>query len=304
MTARVHRGRVGVLFTPPQSGAARPGSRVVSGVPAPRRPAYLADLFAPPGAEPAGAVGRRFRVASFNVHRWTGVRGGRTYDPEPAARVIAEMGADVVALQEALRPDGRPDPLRALAAGLGMHLAFVVTRQHRRGELGNAILSRWPLAAAEAIDLTFGRLERRAALAVRLRTRGGLLTVAATHLAIVDRTRTRQVHALLDHPHLIDGPAVLLGDMNAWRRTRGSRDLDAFDGDDRTRRHHNDRWPATWPSVRPVLALDRAYARGATLSGLRAHATEAARQASDHLPVVGTVTLDRDGPALGSSPGG
>ncbi len=253
-----------------------------------RRPApYLAELTAPLTAAPP-PLGLRFRVATYNVHRWAGVRGGRKYEPDRVLTVLGELGADVLALQEVLRPTDRPDPLRQAARMLGFHLAFVVTRIHKRGELGNAILSRWPLAGAEAIDLSFGRLERRAALAVRL-TNGAAspITIASTHLAIVDRTRTRQVEALLNHPHFDGGPAVLLGDMNAWRKTPASRSLDGF-----AERHANRDWPASYPSPRPVMALDRIYARGAEIADLHAHESADSRQASDHLPVVGTVVLN------------
>ncbi len=254
----------------------------------PARP-YLAEIVAAPpdGARPP-EPGAALRIASYNVHRWAGVRGGRAYDPERAYEVLGELDADVVALQEALRPTGQPDPLREAAQRLGVHLAFVVTRQHKRGELGNAILSRIPLAGVNAIDLSFGRLERRAAVAVTLA--GHDLTVAATHLALVDRTRARQIRALLDHPQLSLGPAVLLGDMNAWRPTATSRALDqAY-----AQQHHNAAWPASYPSVRPVLALDRLYARGARVLDIRAHTSAAARRGSDHLPVVATVEVGRE----------
>ena len=255
----------------------------------PERP-YLSEIISPPGSSPV--PDGPLRVASYNVHRWAGVRGGRAYDPEKAYDVLAELDADVVALQEVLRPVGDACPLRDIARRLGLHLAFGVTRQHRRGELGNAVLSRVPFAAAHVIDLSFGRLERRAAVAVTLAGSG--LTVAATHLALVDRTRARQVRALLHHPRLADGPAVLLGDMNAWRPTAASRELDAAFAE----RHHNEAWPPSYPSVRPVLALDRLYARGARVTGLQAHASAASRRGSDHLPIVATVEVDRDAEAM------
>ncbi|WP_420454390.1 endonuclease/exonuclease/phosphatase family protein [Rubrivirga sp.] len=249
---------------------------------------YLAELLSPPPVLEPAPLARRLRVASYNVHRWAGVRGGRQYEPERAFAVVDELGADVLALQEVLRPTEGPDPLRELARRLGFHLAFVVTRLHRRGELGNAVLSRWPLAGAHAIDLSFGRLERRAALAVRVSSGERSLQVAATHLALVDRTRARQVRTLLGHPQLADGPAVLVGDMNAWRPTKASRALD----DHFQTRHHNADWPASYPSVRPVLALDRLYARGARIESMETHASEAARRGSDHLPIVATIELE------------
>lgn len=251
---------------------------------------YLAELLSTPGKIEPPPLGPRLRVATYNIHRWAGVRGGKAYRPERALDVLGEVGSDIIALQEALRPyDVDDDPLQLAAEHLGYHLAFVVTRLHKRGELGNAVLSRWPLSSALAINLSFGRLERRAALAVRVGdAEGRLLTVAATHLALVDRTRARQVRALLDHDHLANGPAVLLGDMNAWRRTRASKNLDqAFDV-----RHHNADWPPSYPSVRPVLALDRLYARGARVLSLTAHDSPAARRGSDHLPVIAELQLE------------
>lgn len=248
---------------------------------------YLAELLAAPARTAPKPLGDRLSVASYNVHRWAGVRGGRTYDPARAFAVIDELGADVLALQEVLRPEAGDDPLREVAGQLGYHLAFVVTRIHKRGELGNAVLSRWPLAGALAIDLSFGRLERRAALAVRVRDGERSVQVAATHLALVDRTREHQVRALLDHPQLANGPAVLVGDMNAWRPTRASRALD----DHFRSRHDNDAWPASYPSVRPVLALDRLYARDVEIERMAAHTSDAARRGSDHLPIVAQLRL-------------
>src|SRR5690606_34526560 len=243
---------------------------------------YLSQLHAPDG--PPGALGPdgRFRDATYNVHRWAAVRGARSSAPARAAAVVDELDADVIALQEALRPFEGDDPLTALADRLGYYLAFVCTRLHRRGELGNAVLARWPITGAFAVNLTFGRIEQRSAIAVQLHGRDAPVTVAATHLSLVDRTRTRQIEALLSHPQLASGPVVLLGDMNAWRKNgRAAQSLDR----EFLTRHHNEAWPPGWPAVRPVLALDRAYVRGAHLEELRTHETAAARKGSDHLPV-------------------
>ena len=50
---------------------------------------------------------------------------------------------------------------RGIADALRLHLAFVTTRVHRRGELGNAILSRWPITSVFTLYLTFSNVERR-----------------------------------------------------------------------------------------------------------------------------------------------
>jgi endonuclease/exonuclease/phosphatase family metal-dependent hydrolase len=245
---------------------------------------YLAVVRAPSMPRAGRILGRDLSVATYNVHRWAGMNGTRAPDPARAGFVISEMGTDIVALQEVLRPFDQVDPLEELAESLSLHLAFVTTRVHRRGEVGNAILSRWPISSVFTLDLTYSRVERRSAVAVQFASERGPLSVVATHLSLVDRTRHRQVQSILEHP-LLQGPVLLLGDMNAWRRCKASRALD------KELAGKEQRWPRTFPATRPILALDRVYARGADIVGLEAHASAAARKASDHLPVRAKVRL-------------
>ncbi len=225
-------------------------------------------------------------VATYNVHRWTGLTGGARWFPRLATSVLQELDADVIALQEVLRPHDEDDIVLRVSRDLGLNLAFVPTRVHRRGILGNAILSRQPMNAVFTIDLSYGMLEQRGAVVTQFGGEGDSFTVAATHLALVDRTRRYQVRSLLSHPWL-QGPTILLGDMNAWRRCRATRELDHALAD----RHNNLKWPPTYPAARPVLSLDRIYARRAQVLDLHVHDTPAARRGSDHLPIVAKVLL-------------
>jgi endonuclease/exonuclease/phosphatase family metal-dependent hydrolase len=245
---------------------------------------YLSVVRAPTLPK-AKVMGRDITVASYNVHRWTGPNGTRGPDPARAAFVISELAADVIALQEVLRPFDVEDPLERLADALHLHLAFVATRVHRRGEVGNAILSRWPITSVFSLDLSFSRVERRSAVAAQFPGERGPLSVVSTHLALVDRTRRRQVKSILEHPQL-QGAVVLLGDMNAWRRCKATRTLERemVGGCELT-------WPRTFPAARPVLALDRVYARGAEVGRMEAHTSPAAKRASDHLPVIARVRV-------------
>ena len=214
------------------------------------------------------------------------------FAPLHAHLVISELDADVIALQEVLRPAHTRDPLEALCDDLGLHVAFAVTRVHKRGQLGNAILSRLPITAASVLDISHSRIERRGALGARFSDgMGRSLGVVATHLSLVDRTRERQVKSLLSHPQFESGPSVLLGDMNAWRRSKAIQTLDA-----ELSAHKNSDWPASYPSARPVLALDRVYVRGAKVLEVHAHDTAAARRASDHLPVIAHIEIPHAAP--------
>lgn len=246
---------------------------------------YLAVVKAPSVPRPLKRIGRTLKAATYNVHRWSGLNGARAPDAARAGFVISELDADVIALQEVLRPFEEPDPLERMADAMHLHVAFVATRVHRRGEVGNAILSRWPITSVFTLDLSFSRMERRSAVAAQFQSEAGPLSVVATHLALVDRTRRLQVESILGHPQL-QGTVVLLGDMNAWRRCKATRTLEReLAGDDEIA------WPRTFPAARPLLALDRVYARGATIETVIAHESAAARWASDHLPVVARLKL-------------
>ena len=265
-----------------KKGSSPRGARAVAHLTTP----HLCLLRAPAASTRSGPMHREFGVATYNVHRWTGLNGRTRPDPARAGFVISELDVDVIALQEVLRPLRGDDPLESLADALGLHVAFAATRVHRRGELGTAILSRWPIAGVSMVDLSFSRLERRVAVVAEFECETGMLAVVATHLALGDRTRHRQVRSLLDHPQLRGRSALLLGDMNAWRNCKATRALD-----EAMHSHHNTEWPASFPAVRPVLALDRIYSRDAEILAIHAHATRAARHASDHLPVVARIRV-------------
>lgn len=263
-------------------------------------PPHLCFVMSPRRPIRPSVMRDNLRIATYNVHRWQGGNGRSVPDVARAGYVISELDADVIALQEVLRPfpstslsgafdaRGGEDPLGRLCDELELHLAFAVTRQHRLGQLGNAILSRYPITAISVLDISYSRIERRGALAAYIGEEHEGLGVVATHLSLVDRTRHRQVQSLLEHPALNSGPAVLMGDMNAWRKCKGSQALEASLG-----LHHNRDWPATFPAGRPMLALDRIYTRQAEVLEVRQHDSPAARRASDHLPIVADVRVGK-----------
>ncbi len=263
--------------------------RVAASLPAQLEP-HLCFVMSPRRPITPVIMSDSVRIATYNVHRWQGNNGRSKPDVARAGFVISELDADVIALQEVLRPfeSEGDDPLGQLCDELDLYLAFAVTRRHRRGQLGNAILSRFPITAISVIDISFSRFERRGALAAQVGHAGAGFGIVATHLSLVDRTRHRQVQSLLNHPQMNAGPCALLGDMNAWRKCKGSKQLE-----DKLNLHHNVDWPASFPSGRPMLALDRIYVRHASVVDVRNHDTVAARKASDHLPVVAEVQLEK-----------
>jgi endonuclease/exonuclease/phosphatase family metal-dependent hydrolase len=234
-------------------------------------------------------------VATWNVHGGVG-RDGR-YSPARIAGVVGETGADVIALQEV----GSRVPGDALLDALLRDTGFTAVDGWtcRRGEcdFGNVLLSRFPVEQARRLDLSVGRREPRGALDVVLRLPQGRLRVIATHLGLWPGERRAQVEHILA---ALEGetslPTVLAGDLNEWFRWgRPFRWL---------HRHFAPTpAPATFPSWRPVLPLDRLWAKPASLlSGVQVHRSTLARAASDHLPLVARLAM-RAGHAAAPTPG-
>jgi len=230
--------------------------------------------------------------ASYNIHKCVGV--DRRFDPDRVARVIAEIGADVIALQEADRRFGDRAGLLDLAEierTAGLVPVKVTNRHSGHGWHGNLVLVREG-AVRDLRQIRLPGLEPRGALVVDVDLTSGPVRVVAAHLGLLRHSRLLQVEALLEHSgETTDRPVVLMGDMNEWRLRRRSA-LVGF---------HAVFGPLgtgvpSFPAYFPVLALDRVLVRPqGLLHGLAAHETPLSKLASDHLPVRAVVRLDQAG---------
>lgn len=226
--------------------------------------------------------------ASYNIHKCVGI--DRKFDPGRIAAVIAEIDADVVALQEADRRFGDRAgllDLRALERRTGLVPLPVDNGHGGHGWHGNLVLVR----GAQLRDLrklSLPGLEPRGALVADLTLAAGPVRVVAAHLGLLRHSRLLQAEMLIEHAMRDwEHPTVLMGDMNEWRRQRRSalRPLAVGFG---PLGHGVPSFPASFP----MLALDRILARPQhRLGPMRAHDTPLARQASDHLPVKALVRL-------------
>ncbi len=235
------------------------------------------------------------RLVSWNVHKCVGGLD-RRYDPIRTVEVLAAANADVVLLQEVAQ-NGRwyrhERQVDLLGDALSMpHRSYFVNVRFgpRRGEYGNAILSRVPITSSTNIDLTLANRKARSVLHAELRlptASGGTRTLHLfnLHLGLGEAERREQLRRLLASPalHAIQSrtPTVVAGDFNDVWGTLGKRILvpAGFVGPVRPIR--------TFPAWAPVRALDSLYARGdlEVLELVRPR-SRSARTASDHLPLI------------------
>jgi endonuclease/exonuclease/phosphatase family metal-dependent hydrolase len=170
------------------------------------------------------------RVLTWNV--WW--RFGPWEERERAIlAVLGELQPDVVGLQEVWACGGE-NLAERLASSLGMHWTWAASRapegwQRRIGDpsvdIGNAVLSRWPIAEHERVELPFrdGDDDGRLALYARIDAPGHQVPFFTTHLtSAVDASavRCQQVTALAEfvaaRSRGSDFPPVVTGDFNAF----------------------------------------------------------------------------------------
>jgi endonuclease/exonuclease/phosphatase family metal-dependent hydrolase len=238
-------------------------------------------------------MNRQICIATYNVHKCRGL--DRRTRPERIAKVISQLQADVVAIQEILDVrDGRPefDQVRQIQSLLdGYVICFGENRTLHGGRYGNLTLTRLPIKVCENYDITWRHRERRGCLrSDLLLPNGDLLHLFNVHLGTSFVERRHQARKLLSDAVLnrqYAGPKIVVGDFNEWTRGLASRLMgSAFEAiEPRTVL----RYPRTYPGIFPVLHLDHFYYdRQLRLLRFRVHRSRTALVASDHLPLVAT----------------
>jgi endonuclease/exonuclease/phosphatase family metal-dependent hydrolase len=221
------------------------------------------------------------KVASYNIRKAMGT--DRIRRPDRILAVLAELDADVVALQEADRRYGERHsalPLDMLGQSDWRAVNFAI-RPGGIGWHGNAILVRDRIEISACRPLALPVLEPRGAVMAELAKDGFRFRVVGMHLDLSGLWRRKQARALIGHvedcAHPM--PTILMGDLNEWSLADGC--LADF------ARHFD--FAPTGPSFharRPLARLDRIMATpdlAVLASGT--HHSQLATRASDHLPI-------------------
>lgn len=231
--------------------------------------------------------GETLTFASYNIHKAVGL--DRRRDPERIMRVLLEINADVIALQESDRRFGRRITAlpRTLIDESPWRAVALDTRPDSIGWHGNAMLVRKELEVVSADAVPLPTLEPRGAICVELKAGNRRVRVVGMHLDLSGIRRRHQIRAILTHVGNCREPCatVMMGDLNEWSPAGGA--LREFAG------NHEVLAPGrSFHARRPVAQLDRIIiSPGVRVEECAVHHSATAAVASDHLPVWARLTV-------------
>ena len=163
--------------------------------------------------------------------------------------------------------------------------------EYRDGHHGNAILSKHPQQKGKNYDISAYRFESRGLLhsITRLEGMDQPIHCFCVHLALFERGRERQLEAIIRHIQDLtqNGPTIVAGDFNDWRN-RVSAPMKAA-GFDEVFELLTGSPAKTFPSVKPLLPMDRIYVRG-----IKVHSADILYEwlkLSDHLGITAELEL-------------
>jgi len=243
----------------------------------------------PTGGRRAYARAVRVRIATYNVH---GFRAG----VDGVLETLRPLEPDVLILNET----GGRLALRRFSRRAGMDLARDPWSPFRR-RVKNAVLVRAPWRIVEHRLHRFADVRRplnpRGALIAHVGRAGRRMWVLGIHLGLHPLERLNAVKELCDLARGLEGPALIAGDTNEMPDGRAMAFL---------ARRFWDAWPiggeaegATFPAEDPTARIDYVFvSEGVRVDRAVVAASDGARTASDHLPVLAELTLtDPDEPS-------
>jgi endonuclease/exonuclease/phosphatase family metal-dependent hydrolase len=238
------------------------------------------------------------RVATYNIHK--GVQGlgpRRRLEIHNLGHAVEQLDADIVCLQEVRRVHRREQtyfthwpelPQADFLAPEGYEAVYRTNAFTRHGEHGNAMLSRWPVAAHQHEDMSDHRFEQRGLLHAEVLVQGRPIHVVVVHLGLIRASRMRQVtqlQAFIGREIPAAAPLIVAGDFNDWGSSVGKALAES------QLVCHAGAVSPTFPSRLPLVQLDYVYARGLVPLGVHVPRGRIWGRMSDHLPLIAEFAL-------------
>lgn len=228
-------------------------------------------------------------VLTYNIHKGFTLGNLRFVLDEMRAQIRA-IDPDLIFLQEVASFRDQEAQLEYLADQVWPHTAYGKNAFYPKGHHGNAILSRYPMESVLNIDLTTNRLEKRGLLHAKLQMPSRTMHLLNTHLSLTSVARRKQLMKICNYVETSipqDEPMIFAGDLNDWKN-RLSLPLSQRLNLHEVFHQLSGSVQKTFPSIAPILKLDRIYFRKMSPERAQVLSEENWRRLSDHLPLLAT----------------
>lgn len=247
------------------------------------------------------------RIISYNIHKGKGALeiaralNTKNINHSSTDNILQQITTrllhrrpDIIACQEvAHRPRQHKTPQHErLAAHLNDFThSYGANAFSHGGHHGNATFSAHPVSHEKNFNISTNPIEKRGALHTIIHPEPGVnLHVFNVHFGLNTAQRRKQAETLCN---LIQSqtdkndPIIIAGDMNDWNHQLSK----IFHKNHTNISCLQDKTARTWPTQKPLLALDRIYTRHLNLSNVTIHTDANWKKLSDHFPIEATVTL-------------
>lgn len=244
------------------------------------------------------------RILTVNTHKGFSSFNRRFVLPE-LRDAIRQTDADLVFLQEVLGEHSRwaekhmerwptVPQYEFLADSIWKDFAYGRNAIYSGGHHGNALLSKYPLTTWRNIDISLNGIEKRGLLCAEIdhAVTGATVHLICTHLSLRERHRQIQLDKLCELVNSLpkDEAVVVAGDFNDWRLQIQEKIYEKAGLTEVFTQIHGA--PAkTFPSIFPVLRLDRIYVRGAEAHHPIVLPKKPWDHLSDHKPIMASINL-------------
>ncbi len=245
------------------------------------------------------------KIITYNLHKGFSI-GSRRFVLHEIRDQLRQTSVDLVFLQEIYgehqvhqeRINTWPSEthIEFLADSIWSHYAYGKNAIYQAGHHGNAILSKFPITESRNINLSSFRRASRSLLhgVIDYPSASRNLHVICIHMELVRFEQKRQLQTIKTHLNEnipADDPLILAGDFNDW-----DGHIDRFIqkelGLKEAFHHQHGVHARTFPSVWPLLKMDRIYFRGMTLRESACFTGTPWNRLSDHTPLYAQLELE------------
>jgi endonuclease/exonuclease/phosphatase family metal-dependent hydrolase len=234
--------------------------------------------------------GEKIRVLSYNIHKGFN-QLNRKYIAEEIRKSIRLINADILFLQEVI---GRNDKhnidyhewdddsqLEYLSDSVWHHYAYGKNAIYDHGHHGNAILSKHPFTEWKNIDISCVKKSHRGILLGKLDTD---INVLCTHFGLLpseQKTQSALLSECLDELLQKKLPLILAGDFNDFSLQTHKLLTQQLHLDECFEFKYG-KLSRTFPSIFPIMPLDRIYFSGMELVNCERLSGDPWNRLSDH----------------------